>query len=152
MERNKDGIIGTVIGVGGVLDKNKKTDKAAAFGTAIGASIGSGKKWTFEDSLKLGATINALDSMKGNTTNGYSSNYTYSDDLNSDDSDTYISSVHSGVSYSGNIYDDLILDSDQEQQLEEAGIDSFEFELMDDDEKIEALEEAGLDPLDFDMY
>ena len=152
MERNKDGIIGTVIGVGGVLDKNKKTDKEAAFGTAIGASIGSGKKWTFEDSLKLGATINALDSMKGNTTNGYSSNYTYSDDLNSDDSDTYISSVHSGVSYSGNIYDDLILDSDQEQQLEEAGIDSFEFELMDDDEKIEALEEAGLDPLDFDMY
>lgn len=28
-------------------------------------------------------------------------------------------------------------------QLEDAGIDSFEFEMMDDDEKIEALEDAG---------
>lgn len=123
---NKNGIIGAALGAGGAFDKNMKTDKATVFGAAIGASIGSGKGWTFEDSLKLGAAVNALDSMKGNATNGYSSNYTYSDDL--------------------------ILDSDQEEQLEEAGIDLFEFEMMDDDEKIEALEDAGLDPFDFDIY
>ena len=40
----------------------------------------------------------------------------------------------------------------QEERLEEAGIDTFDFECMDDDEKMEALEEAGLDPFDFDMY
>lgn len=129
----KDGIIGAALGASGAFDKNKKTDKAAAFGAAIGASIGSGKNWTFEDSLKLGAAINALDSMKDN----YSSNYTYNG---------------SNASYSGHSYDNLILDSEQEEQLEEAGIDLFDFEMMDDDEKIEALEDAGLDPLDFDMY
>lgn len=42
---NKNGIIGAVLSAGGALDKNKKTDKAAAFGAVIGASIGSGKKW-----------------------------------------------------------------------------------------------------------
>ena len=51
-----------------------------------------------------------------------------------------------------NKYDNLILTSEQEEQLEEAGIDTFDFEYMDDDEKMEALEEAGLDPFDFDMY
>lgn len=56
----------------------------------------------------IGATINALDSMKSNTTGSYRSNYTHS----------------------GNLYDDLILDSEQEEQLEEAGIDSFEFEMI----------------------
>jgi hypothetical protein len=54
--------------------------------------------------------------------------------------------------YSGGAYDNLILDSDQEQQLQEVGIDLFEFELMNDDEKIEALEDAGLDPFDFDIF
>ena len=101
--------------------------------------------------MKLGATINALDSMKSNTADNYSS-YTDSDDSYFGESDTYTSSAHSDIFSTGDLYDDLILDSDQEQQLEEAGIDSFEFELMDDDEKIEALVEAGLDPLDFDMY
>lgn len=133
---NKNGIIGAALGVSGAFDKNKKTDKAAAFGAAIGASIGSGKKWTFEDSLKLGAAINALDSMKDDNVSGYSDN-TYSGD---------------DVAYSGNTYDNLILDSEQEEQLEEAGIDIFDFEMMDDDEKIEALEDAGLDPFDFDMF
>lgn len=116
-----DDIIGAALGASGAFDKNRKTDKAAAFGTAIGASIGSGKEWTLGDSLKLGAAINALDSMKDNTD-------------------------------SGNSYNDLFLDSEQEEQLEEAGINSFEFEMMDDDDKIEALEEAGLDPFDFDIY
>ena len=46
------------------VDKNGKTDTASAFGTAHGASIGSGQEWTLEDSLKLGATISVLDSMK----------------------------------------------------------------------------------------
>lgn len=148
---NKNGIVGAALGASGAFDKNKKIDRAAAFGVAIGASIGSGKKWTFEDSLKLGATINALDSMKSNTADNYSS-YTDSDDSYLGESDTYTSSAHSDISSAGDLCDDLILDGDQEQQLEEASIDSFEFELMDDDEKIEALEEAGFDPLDFDMY
>lgn len=122
-------------------------------GPAIGASIGSGKQWTFEDSIKLGTTINALDSMKGNATNSYSSNDTYSDDSDDlDESNSHINGFQSSTSYSGNLYDNLILDNEQEEQLEEAGIDSFEFEMMDDDEKIEALEDAGLDPFDFDMF
>lgn len=54
---------------------------------------------------------------------------------------------------SGGVCDDLILSSEQEEQLEDAGIDVFEFEnLMDDDERREALDDAGLDPFDFDMF
>ena len=150
---DKNGIFGAALGASGAFDSNKKTDKAAAFGAAIGASIGSGQKWTFEDSLKLGATINTLDSMKGNATNSYSSSYTYSGDSDDlDESDSHIIGFQSSTSYSGDLYDDLILNSEQEEQLEEAGIDLFDFELMDDDEKIEALEDAGLDPFDFDMF
>jgi len=144
---NKDWIVGAALGVSGAFDKNKKTDKAAAFGAAMGASLGSGKKWTLEDSIKLGATINALDSMKDSTADDYGTNSTCSGDSDSDISDSYISGLDSG-----NLYDDMILDSEQEEQLEEAGIDILEFEMMDDDEKIEALEYAGLDPFDFDMY
>ena len=40
-------------------------------------------------------------------------------------------------------------DFDLERDLEDAGIDAFEFSLMDEDERREALEEAYLDP---DMY
>lgn len=54
-------IFGTALDVSGAFDKNRKTDKAAAFGVALGASIGSGKKWTMADSIRLGASINALD-------------------------------------------------------------------------------------------
>ncbi len=61
---NKDAIVGAALGVGGAFDRNKKTDSVAVFGAALGASIGSGKKWTFEDSIKLGATIASLDSTK----------------------------------------------------------------------------------------
>ncbi len=61
---SKSSIIGATLGVSGAFDKSKKTDTAAAFGTALGASIGSGQKWTLEDSLGLGATIHALDSRK----------------------------------------------------------------------------------------
>lgn len=46
------------------FDKDKKTDKAAVFGAAIGASIGSGKEWTMEDSLKLSATVAGLENGK----------------------------------------------------------------------------------------
>lgn len=37
-------------------------------------------------------------------------------------------------------------------ELEMNGIDSVEFEFMDDVERREALEEAGLDPDDYDFY
>lgn len=43
---DKDAIAGAALGVGGAFDKNKKTDAGAVFGTAMGASIGSGRKWT----------------------------------------------------------------------------------------------------------
>ena len=42
------------------------------------------------------------------------------------------------------------VDFDREMELEDAGIDAFEFSLMDDDERIEALTDAGLDPEDYD--
>lgn len=61
---DKDAIVGAALGVGGAFDKNRKTDSAAVFGAALGASIGSGKKWSFEDSVKLGATIASLDSAR----------------------------------------------------------------------------------------
>lgn len=61
---DKDAIVGAALGVGGAFDKNKKIDPAAVFGTALGASIGSGKEWTLEDSLKLDAVIMAMDDKK----------------------------------------------------------------------------------------
>jgi hypothetical protein len=61
---NKNTIFGMALGVSVAFDENRKTDTAAAFGTAFGASIGSGQEWTMEDSLRLGAAISVLDSMK----------------------------------------------------------------------------------------
>lgn len=61
---DKDAIVGAALGVGGAFDKNRETDSATVFGVAVGASLGSGKKWTFEDSLKLGAAINYTNSRK----------------------------------------------------------------------------------------
>ena len=60
----KSSIIGAALGVGGAFDKSRKTDTAAAFGTALGASIAIGQKWTMEDSLRLGDAISALDAAK----------------------------------------------------------------------------------------
>ena len=37
------------------------------------------------------------------------------------------------------------------EKLSEAGIDPFDFELMNDDERRDALEDAGLDPDDLDF-
>lgn len=139
----KSSIMGTALGVSGAFDKSRKTDTAAAFGAALGASLGSGQKWTMEDSIRLGAAINALDAAKET-----SSSHLYSGSCCSDVAEYGSSSYGS----SNNEYDDLILTSEQEEQLGEAGIDTFDFECMDDDEKMEALEEAGLDPFDFDMY
>lgn len=42
------------------------------------------------------------------------------------------------------------MDFDREYELEDAGIDPFDFSLMDEDERKEALNDAGLDPDDFD--
>ena len=61
---DKDAIVGAALGVGGAFDKNKKTDTAAVFGAALGASIGSRKKWTMEDLQKLSATIAGLENSK----------------------------------------------------------------------------------------
>lgn len=61
---DKDAIVGAALGAGGAFDEDRETDKAAVFGTALGASLGSGKKWTMEDSLKLGAAIHYMDSKK----------------------------------------------------------------------------------------
>ncbi len=58
---DKDAIVGAALGVGGAFDKDKKIDKGAVFGTALGASIVSGKKWTLEDSLKLGAVVASME-------------------------------------------------------------------------------------------
>ncbi len=38
-----------------------------------------------------------------------------------------------------------------DNELDMAGLDRFELELMDEDERREALEDAGLDPDDFDF-
>lgn len=35
--------------------------------------------------------------------------------------------------------------------MNDAGLDLFDLELMDDDERAEVLEDAGLDPDDFDF-
>ena len=43
------------------------------------------------------------------------------------------------------------MDFDREMELENAGIDAFEFSLMDEDERREALEDAFLDPDDYDL-
>ena len=63
---SKSSIINLALGVSGAFDKSRKTDKAAAFGVALGASIGSGQNWTMEDSIKLEAAISALDAEKKN--------------------------------------------------------------------------------------
>ena len=49
----------------------------------------------------------------------------------------------------GNFADDSSDDFDDE--LEMAGLDRFELELMDEDERRDALEEAGLDADDFEL-
>ena len=43
------------------------------------------------------------------------------------------------------------MDFDREMELENAGIDAFEFSLMDEAERREALEDAFLDPDDYDL-
>jgi len=44
-----------------------------------------------------------------------------------------------------------MLDSIKEDEIEDAGLDIDELELMDYDERREALEDAGLDPDDYDF-
>lgn len=127
----KDKIANAALGTGGAFDKNKKTDKAAVFGAAVGSSIGSGQDWTLEDSLKLSASIDALDASKNIAADSYSYSSTDSD---------------SGT------YHSLLLSSDQEEELEAAGIDIFELEFMSDDERDETLEDAGLDPFDYQSW
>ena len=42
----KDAIVGAALGAGNAFNKNKKTNRAAIYGSAMGACIGAGKKWT----------------------------------------------------------------------------------------------------------
>lgn len=42
-----------------------------------------------------------------------------------------------------------ILDESQKSELEDAGLDLFDLELMDDDDRREEIEDAGLDPDDY---
>ena len=42
-------------------------------------------------------------------------------------------------------------DDELAEKLENAGIDSLDFELMDDNERLDALEDAGLDLDDLDF-
>ena len=60
----KDMMIDMALKVSGVFDSSCETDVAAAYGAALGASLGSGQDWTIDDSLRLGAAISALDAMK----------------------------------------------------------------------------------------
>ena len=57
---DKDAIVGAALGAGNAFNKNMKTNRAAIYGSAMGACIGSGKK----DSIKLEGTIRALDRRK----------------------------------------------------------------------------------------
>ena len=41
---------------------------------------------------------------------------------------------------------------DMESALQDAGIDPFDFSLMDEDERRQSLEDASLDPFDFEVY
>ena len=50
--------------------------------------------------------------------------------------------------------DEIVLDLDgiEAAELEDAGIDIDEFEMMDDDEKRQALIDAGLEPDDYNLW
>ena len=61
---DKDSIVGAALGVGGAFDKNRKTDSATVFGAVLGENIWLCQKWTIEDSIKLGAAINASNAWK----------------------------------------------------------------------------------------
>lgn len=54
---DKDAIVGAALGASGVFDENTKPDPYQAIGMAFGASIASGKNWTFEDTMKMGAIL-----------------------------------------------------------------------------------------------
>jgi hypothetical protein len=43
------------------------------------------------------------------------------------------------------------LDDDLDEELEMAGLNRFELEMMDEDERRDALEDAGLNPDDYDF-
>ena len=47
-------------------------------------------------------------------------------------------------------YEDKDELDDEDDDLEAAGLDRFDLEMMDEDERREAMEDAGLDPDDYD--
>lgn len=48
--------------------------------------------------------------------------------------------------------DSLDEEDEEIEELEDAGLDYDDLEMMDEDERREALEDAGLDPDDYDFY
>ena len=69
------------------------------------------------------------------------------------DGDGHLNGAEFGIAMEGlseedsDEYED---DDDLDDELDEAGLDRFELEMMDEDERREALEDAGLDPDDYD--
>ena len=60
--------------------------------------------------------------------------------------DTFFEDKHGGSSG----FDDEEEEEELDDELEMAGLDRDDLEMMDEDERREALEDAGLDPDDFD--
>lgn len=56
--------------------------------------------------------------------------------------------MHTGLYAEEDIEDE---DEELEDELESAGLDMIELEMIDEDERAEALFDAGLDPDDFDF-
>ncbi len=54
---DKDAIVIAALGASGAFDKDNTPDPYKAAGIAMGACLGSGKKWTFEDTCMLGAIL-----------------------------------------------------------------------------------------------
>lgn len=61
---DKDAIVMAALRTGGAFDDSKEINKDAVYGTVLGSCIGSGKKWTLEDSIKLEATIKKYNNSK----------------------------------------------------------------------------------------
>jgi hypothetical protein len=63
--------------------------------------------------------------------------------------DGEIDSIEQAVEFC--LLDEITKKESSQTELEMAGLDEDELELMDEDERREALEDAGLDPDDYDF-
>lgn len=88
---------------------------------------GDGKLDSFEKAAEFSAFMHIMSEAEKTTTNA-APNFT--------------------TNYGGSNIGDT---TELEDALDDAGIDIFDFELMDDDERAEVLEDAGYDITDFDF-